>query len=668
MHDEKQAPLESEEGGRDGLGGWVGPRWRVAGRWPWRRLAWLGILGAGVVQVVSRRFLVAPDALSYLDLADAWRALLAGQGAWGEAVNAYWSPLCSWWMALVLGVVRPAPIWESTVVHAGQWVVLVFCLLAFESFWYQVLFDRCQVLVRGEKSGRSNRCQVLVRGEESGGSNRCQVLVRGWGWGWALGYSLFAATILGWVTVWELTPDLWAAIWLFLQGAMLLRLLRSEGMEPEPTERRRWAFLLGLWIGLGYFTKVALLPIAVMGVGSLVVLARRRWAMVRGLWPAVAGVAMLVVPWAILLSVDLGRPTLGEAGGLNYAWYVNGAFGGGQHWQGEGWPPGAAGLGQALHPTRCLGDDPPIFEFAGPVVGTYPPWRDPVYWHEGIEPHFDLGRQLGVVKEHLGIYAELFGRHGLALLAGVVWLVLGRGRVRGRSALLLALFALGPLAMYALVHVELRFLGALGVFLGGASIVGARTPESDRGKAAVRPPVSTRLAPWLVVVALVGLLGPTAWDLAALVVRQRVAWVDLMGTSAHHEGQAAQALRDLGLGGPQGEGGLGERVPLASIGYGMEAYWARLAGARVVVEVYRRDDQPELSRSDEAFWALEPADRRRVLGRLAAAGARAVVTRRPPVLAAREGWRRLGTSERFVLPLTREVLDDDTTRDQAAPR
>ena len=41
-----------------------------------------------------------------------------------------------------------------------------------------------------------------------------------------------------------------------------------------------------------------------------------------------------------------------------------------------------------MHPTRQIMTHPPVFEFDGPVPGTYPPWTDPSYWNEGVHPRF----------------------------------------------------------------------------------------------------------------------------------------------------------------------------------------------------------------------------------------------------------------------------------------
>jgi hypothetical protein len=82
----------------------------------------------------------------------------------------------------------------------------------------------------------------------------------------------------------------------------------------------------------------------------------------------------------------------------------------------------------------------------------------------------------------------------------------------------------------------------------------------------------------------------------------------------------AQELRALGA--QPGDG-------VGVVGFGYDAYWARLAGVQVVAEV-----PPEAA---AAFFASDAATRAEALRRFRGAGARAVVSDRAPAGAA--GWR-----------------------------
>lgn len=61
------------------------------------------------LQAWAYRFYIEPDGVNYLDIA---RAYLRRD--WTNALNAYWSPLYSWLLALIQRVFHPSPYWEST--------------------------------------------------------------------------------------------------------------------------------------------------------------------------------------------------------------------------------------------------------------------------------------------------------------------------------------------------------------------------------------------------------------------------------------------------------------------------------------------------------------------------------------------------------------------------
>lgn len=92
----------------------------------------------------------------------------------------------------------------------------------------------------------------------------------------------------------------------------------------------------------------------------------------------------------------------------------------------------------------------------------------------------------------------------------------------------------------------------------------------------------------------------------------------------HEHLEMANQLRSLGL--QPGD-------PLAVVGEGYGAYWARLARARVVAEA------PD----PEKFWQATPEDRSRCIERFRSTGARVLVTFR----ARRDGmnaWQPLGST------------------------
>jgi hypothetical protein len=84
-----------------------------------RASAWTIATVAGFLKAWAARFSLSPDATNYLDLASAYL-----RHDWHNAINAYWSPLFSWLLALVLAVFRPSVYTESTALHLLNFVGL----------------------------------------------------------------------------------------------------------------------------------------------------------------------------------------------------------------------------------------------------------------------------------------------------------------------------------------------------------------------------------------------------------------------------------------------------------------------------------------------------------------------------------------------------------------
>ena len=499
-------------------------------------------LGLALLHCWVRRFYMSPDGLSYLDLTDAWWQ------SGDTAINGYWSPLYPWLVGLGLRIAQPEPQWEAPVVHAINFVLFVGAMLAFERFWE-------------------------TAGEEVGHN--------GWPhWGWqAMGYPIFLWASITLVSVWEVTPDLLVSSLLLLAASQLLKIQRGS--------RARSRFVvLGLLLGLAYLTKLAMFPVALIffGIGLFATDFKpqtlSRWAL------AILVFAAIAAPWAVVLSKTLDQPTLGTASRLNYAWYVNNAPGGGHHWQ-----RGDPRFGVPTHPTRQLAADPPVFEFATPIGGTYPPRFEPTYWHAGLETWFDARLQLAVLAANLGLYLKILLGQQAPWIIAVCLLAFLAGKPHPRAVIgSYVCLALGtvPLLMYALVHVETRFLGAFVVFLAAGVLMGVSWPTL---------PLARRRASAIVIAAACLALVPVLYDTARWVSKGRQGLMSWSGTETHESWQVALGLKELGI-----EPG----SSVAFIGYRIDAYWARLAGVRVVAELDTRTDPLDPSPQQRFVLGTEP--------------------------------------------------------------
>ncbi len=395
-------------------------------------------VGFGAFTTLADRDLQGGDSISYLDIAHAWA--LADFSA---AVNAFWSPLYSWLLALMLVVFRPEPDWEFPAVSAVGFAIYLAALGCFLFFWRAV--GNWRRTVMGEGAGFSPAAWV------------------------ALGYALFLWSTLHLGRLTRSPADLLMAACVYLACGHLAR-MASGDLRPAGFA---W---FGVALGLGYLAKAPMFPLSLALLVVALILARSP----RLLLPALAALLALSLPWIIVLSRQKDRLTYGDTGHLNYAFHANRApmF----YWQGE-----PQGSGTPVHPPRNLHSSPDLFEFARPGYGSYPIWYDPSYWNEGLWPSFDLEQQWSATKRTLSRYLSILrGRLDLVLVAiailvhAAVYSPAGASVDRRIRAWFLFLPALAGFAMYSLVYVEHRHIAVFVVAFWAAIFASFTFPGSSR--------------------------------------------------------------------------------------------------------------------------------------------------------------------------------------------
>jgi hypothetical protein len=283
------------------------------------------------------------------------------------------------------------------------------------------------------------------------------------------------------------------------------------------------------------------------------------------------------------------------------------------------------GSGIPLHPTRQLLQEPPLFEFDGPVIGTYPPWTDPSYWNEGLQWHFKLRPQLEVLASTLPSEARLLLRERPELVAGVIVLALLSGRrwLAGLCKLWpLIVVSLVGLALYLPLVVNDRYLGGfvLVIFLCLLAVV--RLRRDDQKSATY------------VVIAVFAMLALSTVDYTIRIVANHPAITGNGPKSTAEDLDAAEQLWRIGV-------GPGDKV--AIIGDGTGAYWARLAKVRIVAEIMGRNH------GYEEFWKAPESTKQRVYEAFSKAHAKVAVTVCPPDKP--DGWMQLQGSSFCVRQL-----------------
>jgi len=558
--------------------------------------------------------------MCYLDLADAF----AGH-RWLEAFNSYWSPLYPWMQSWVVPPLAPSPKWQ---VPAAQIVNLLIYLLTFgcfELFLRRVLYRFHNYGIRPSEQqvppralGLAVPIEGLGRDDNFAGYGNCETALEGTGPAaesepaplpeaalLAVAYSLFLWTSLHLIRVEAVGADMLVAAAVYVIAALLLRI---QSGAP------RSAFvMLGLVLGIAYWAKAVMFPLGLvfLVLGWFAVPKKRD----RFLSLAIATLMFAIVsaPLVAVLSYKVGRFTFGDSGWLNYSAFVSPGVGV-RNWQGE--PPAS---GVPVHPTRLIFQHPPVFEFATPIGGTYPPTYDPAYWNVGRRWTFDLRAQTSAIARHLPMYAELLLHSQSGLLAGVVAL-LAVGRkpalvaiLRGWPLLAMCFAAFG---IYALVHAETRFLCAYVAILWITILTGVRLP---------RQVGSEKLASallWAVAITLqISVLSSTAH-----------AWRDADPCSARPQVEVAEELNRIGI---------HAASKVAVLGDGDWAFWAGLAHLRIVAEIGSAD-VPE-------FWASAAQQKTKIYELLAKAGASAVVTPPPPAaITPDDSWVRLGHTPYYI--------------------
>ena len=313
-----------------------------------------------VLQAWAFRHVVSPDGVAYLDLSDA-----VVNGDFRDLVNAYWSPLYPVAIAVARLVVAPtplsAPYWEFALVHVVNVVAFMLALVSFE--WF----------VRAVQAASIAWAQPALTSVHA----------------LALAYGLFGAAMLVMVSIAGTGPDLFLAAAIFASCACLLRL------QLDATDRRT-AIRLGIVMAAGALTKSIMFPLAVIMLIALAIMTARR--ALRASLIAATVFVVVTLPWCLALSSALGRPSTGETGALNWAWYVN-------HQQ----PPNTGAL-----PRLARTRDPLPLEGVAilrDARGTNPLWYDPSHWHRDVRPRFDLRQMSAQIAANavyfLGILAPL---------------------------------------------------------------------------------------------------------------------------------------------------------------------------------------------------------------------------------------------------------------------
>jgi hypothetical protein len=527
-------------------------------------------LAFGLVQVWACRYDLTPDAMDYLDIA---REVAAGH--WGAIANGYWGTLNSVLLAPFLRF-HLSPERELLLAHLQGILIVLIAFFAFRFFLNSVL-----------DTIREPRDKDKEPSEEIGLRSLPE---------WSLcvlGYSLFLWSSLIIVGVSMFGPDLLVTVFVYLAAGLLLRLRRERGLLNFVA--------FGFTLGIGYSAKAIMFPISLVFL-AVSILKVPRW---KQNVCSVLAFAVVAAPLVLTLSLQRGRFTFGDSGLLNYSAMVSP---GGRviNWQGD---PVASGVPK--HATRQISVNPPMYEFNGPIRGTYPPSYDPSYWNEGRRATFNIRAQVSVFLHHVPHVVELFLVTQPSVTAGFLFLLLwsSTGFLRGllRHWDLLAI-SLSIVVLYMLVHFEPRFAGAFVVLIWMSVFLSLRLPAS---------PDAQRIAGLSIVALSVVMLISFTSDTAKKLVN---------GCPESAQSQL-EVARELAL---------APDTPIAVVGPGNFSYWAHFARLRIIAEIMSPDDQD--------FWRLSSDRRRELYDVFRRTGAQSIIGQPPFSNLLDAGWERIGTT------------------------
>ena len=531
---------------------------------------------------------IFPDSTSYLDMA-------AGAVRESPAVllkNAYWSPGYPAVLTLAMAVARPSLAAEVPGMYMVHWLIFVFATACFSLLLWIFLQWLCRHAWPELASDRTLFKAFIC-----------------------FAYAFFVLANMN-QTLWYLTPDMLLQGLVYVSAAYALRLFL-------PDSSWKHSAALGLALGLGYWTKAAMFPVAIVLLALLFVKPpgdgwRRRHSAI-----ALVCFCLAAAPLVLSLSHEKHRFTIGDSGKLNYAWFVGGipVY--------SGWNGQPAENGTPVHAPRRVNEAPLILEFRAPVSGTQPLWYDPSYWWEGLRVPLNVQNQL------YGLFRPFTQAHSmqtvfLALAAALAPICLFSSRVRkvirdgGIQNWILIVWPGAACLMYSLVLFNFRYVAPYLVLIG----LGAATLLLQPLRSATR---TRALFAAALLLALVG-------TVRLRPVMQAAFHSDAGGPLTREEGRdnrrssaaVAEALTRLGL-------RPGDEISV--LGHSLDCYYARLAGVRIVAQIWEDPEQ---------VAGLSAAEVRQVLVQLKQIGAKALVSRSKPGFVNDEGWTAIPRTDVYV--------------------
>jgi hypothetical protein len=494
----------------------------------------IGILCGGVMAYTTR-FFINGDAIAYVEMGEAFR-----RGDWSGLANLTYSPGYPVLLGLAQELLNTNPLNELPLLR----ITNLFC--------FGLALGLCDLVMR------------FVRREvsrfRSGGENPLPIPIIS-----ALCYSMFLVSSLVFVRIRLINPDmLIVAIVLGCMAAILW-------IRENPDKYFRYG-ILGTFIGIGYLVKSFFFPfspifVALAGLCS----GSFKKALPRIL---VAILCMIVVsaPLITALSSRLGRFTYGELGRHIYAKFIS-------------------GKGEPIYP-KILAEKPKTASYVSEFACTRPSGFDICYWHEGLQPDFNLSAHLKTIPRNIwDIFEQTPWLLIILLWFAVQWKQgsINTGPIRPPSMfLLLFVTAVFGTGFYSLVRMEPRYIAPY-LFLGfvALTIVLRCAPRDEKARK------RSAIGAGLLVAFFLVMIGHSLVDQSLRGLYSTDKTLSYRDSYKEH-----LAIRDFLL-----QNGLKQGDYAGLVGE-PPVYWGRMAGLKIVGEIEGENQFMESSR-DERRAATE---------------------------------------------------------------
>ena len=558
------------------------------------------------------------DAVAYMDIGDLMRS-----HQWAGIINGYWNPLYPAALATGNMLFHPTRFTELHAYYMVNFGIFLLEMLAVVAFTDALI--QLRELRETSTAGKIPNPFLLDR-----------YTLR------YLGIAILVISSQRELSMGKVRPDALLLAFLLFALAALLKHLATNHLG--------YAALMGIALGLAYLTKSFAFVFTFLCILALIAF---RYFWQRQPVARIAASAFIVFvcffivagPYIAALSHQKGRFDFGDSGNLNYVWFVAGTEK--MHLQQNQTPLFGSADVHLQHPEKQLLDSPPMFSYKQLPYGTYPDWFDTSFFNERIKAHMNPRLQIIVIGQCIMRILRYMCNHPEAYALLAVLLLLGaRLHPAWRptaNAFWLVPFLLGiaTLCIYGIVNVEDRYLSAAFLVLLLPLFAAMRISPSAENSTLQSIATRTGASAAITLLALLA-IAESARTVGEL-RRHLVFALSPTGWYDHDIFPAAHALNDLGV-------GPGDTVAcVGTIACLYDHYWARLAGVRILTEIYVPNPPlyPYLAAMPNREQAYDVARRE---------GAKVVVgyfdpglmTGTNPVSA---GWRELGQTHFYALPL-----------------